>query len=181
MWAEFCDDRVFLSVRMHVWGTTCPNFNKFSVHVAIDCCSVLLWQSCNMLHNSGCVDDVMFSNNGPYGGVTLPQQPRRTVVYVLTPLLRGISCVCPSRRRAPRLDESSFKGFRRRSMQCTIALLKWVSSRKSFRWQGVLYVVTYIKYGTSLSAALMILQFWGTCAVWAGAHLEKWAPNFIKF
>jgi len=43
-----------------------------------------------MLYTSGFVDDVMFSDNGRYGGVTPPQQTRRKVVYVLTPMLRDI-------------------------------------------------------------------------------------------
>ena len=49
--------------------------------------------SCNMSCTSGFVDDVMFSYDGPCGGVTLPQQPRCNVVHGLTPLLRGTGCI----------------------------------------------------------------------------------------
>ena len=36
--------------------------------------SVLLWRRCNTLCASGVVDDVIFSHNEPYGGLTLRQQ-----------------------------------------------------------------------------------------------------------
>jgi len=42
---------------------------------------------------SGFAEDVVLFYSGPYDGVTLPQQPRCSVVHRLTPLLRGISCV----------------------------------------------------------------------------------------
>ena len=35
----------------------------------------------------------MLSYNGPYGGVTPPQQSRCSVVHGLKPLLHGIGCV----------------------------------------------------------------------------------------
>jgi len=44
-----------------------------------------------MLCTSGFVDDVMFSYNGTYGGVTLAaQQPRCNVEHALTTLMHGI-------------------------------------------------------------------------------------------
>jgi len=69
-------------------GNTSPNFTKCMLSVAV----AVAWSSsvggaCNTLCTSGFVDDVMFSHNGPNGGVTLRQQPHFRVVYVLTPLL----------------------------------------------------------------------------------------------
>jgi len=58
-----------------------------------------LWSSfgpplrCNMLCTSGFMDDVMFSFNRLYGGVTLLRQSRCSVVNGITPLLCGIGCV----------------------------------------------------------------------------------------
>jgi len=42
------------------------------------------WLRCNTLYTSGFVDDVKFSYNKPYGGVTLQQQHLCIVAYVLT-------------------------------------------------------------------------------------------------
>jgi len=47
--------------------TTRPNFTEFSVHAACGRGSVLLWRRCDALCTSGCVDNVVFSLNGPYG------------------------------------------------------------------------------------------------------------------
>jgi len=75
--AGYCDENVclwvVLSVHKHIWGTTHPNFTKFSsVLVAFGHDSVLLWQRCNTLCTSGFVDDVIFSCDGASGGVSLP-------------------------------------------------------------------------------------------------------------
>jgi len=48
----------------------------FSAYVACVLGSVLLWRCRNVLYTSGFVDDVMFSCNGPDGGVTLQRRPR---------------------------------------------------------------------------------------------------------
>ena len=58
---------------MHISETTRVNFTKFSVHVAraLGRGSVLFWRRRLAIRcTSGFVDDVMFSHNGPYGGVT---------------------------------------------------------------------------------------------------------------
>ena len=44
--AEYCDEHVCLSVRLHIAKTTLLNFTKFSTHLA--CTSVLLWQQRNV-------------------------------------------------------------------------------------------------------------------------------------
>jgi len=51
---------VCLSVRSHVSKTKCSNFTKFSVHVRLWPCSVLISRPCNTLCTSGFVDDVIF-------------------------------------------------------------------------------------------------------------------------
>ena len=51
---------VCLSVCDHIFGTTCPIFTKFFVHIACDRGSVL-WQHSDMLCISGFVDDVVFA------------------------------------------------------------------------------------------------------------------------
>jgi len=50
---------VCLSLRDHIFGTTCPIFTKFFVHVTYDPGSVLLWWHSDTLHISGFVDDVI--------------------------------------------------------------------------------------------------------------------------
>ena len=50
---------VCLSLRDHIFGTTCPIFTKFFVHVTYDPGSVLLWWRSDTLHISGFVDDVI--------------------------------------------------------------------------------------------------------------------------
>jgi len=45
--------------------------------------SVLRWRCCGMACTSGFVDDVMFSYNGPYGGVALTQQSRCPTTRIL--------------------------------------------------------------------------------------------------
>jgi len=75
---------VCLSVRTQILGTSCPNFTKFSVHVACGGGSVFLWRRCDMLCTSGFVSNV----------VTLPPyQPRSSVVYDLSLLLYDISYI----------------------------------------------------------------------------------------
>jgi len=51
------------------------------VHLTCSYGSVLLWRRCNTLCTSGFVDDVMFSDNGPRGSVTLTQQPSCNIVH----------------------------------------------------------------------------------------------------
>jgi len=86
---------VCLSVREHILftGTRRLSFTKFFVHVAYGRGSVPIRQRCDMSCTSGFVDDVMMSYNRPHGGVTLQQQSRCNVAYVVTPLLRDIGCV----------------------------------------------------------------------------------------
>ena len=65
--AEYCDERVCLSVGLHVcvlsvhdhiFGTTRPIFTNFFVHVTYGLRSVHLWRRSNMLCTSGFVDDI---------------------------------------------------------------------------------------------------------------------------
>ena len=67
MGAEYCDERVCLSVCVFV----CPRlylqnntsiFTKFFVHVTYGCGSVLLWRRRDMLCISGFMDDVIFAH-----------------------------------------------------------------------------------------------------------------------
>jgi len=50
---------VCLSLRDHIFGTTCPIFTNFFVHVTYDPGSVLLWWHSDTLHISCFVDDVI--------------------------------------------------------------------------------------------------------------------------
>ena len=103
--AKCCDEpSVCPSVRTDISATTRPNFAKFSVHIACSRGSVLLRRRFDTLRTSGFVIDVMISSNGPYGGVTLRQQPRWDIVS-------GLRCVLRGRRRAPRPDESFVYGM----------------------------------------------------------------------
>jgi len=52
-----------LSVRNHIFRTTCPIFTKFFLDVAYGRGSVLLWRHSNILCISSFVDDVMFAYN----------------------------------------------------------------------------------------------------------------------
>jgi len=72
---------------MHISKTMHPNFTKYSARAACSCGSVFLWRRCNALCTSAFVNGVMIPGNGPYGGVTLPQQRRCGVVHGLTHLL----------------------------------------------------------------------------------------------
>ena len=45
-----------------MFGTACPIFTKFSVHVTSGRGSVLLWRRSDMLRISGFVDDVIFAH-----------------------------------------------------------------------------------------------------------------------
>jgi len=67
---------VWLFVYTHMLGTICPNFTKFSVHVADGRGLILFWQCYNTLCTSSFVDGhVLLYYNGPCGDVMLPQQP----------------------------------------------------------------------------------------------------------
>jgi len=94
---------------------TSPNFTKFSAAVHG---SVIHWR--RTLRTSGFVDDAVFNYNGIYSGVMLVQQTHRSVVH--TP--RQPCCVLvasfPSRRRAPRLDESILQGVPWQSVRWTV-------------------------------------------------------------
>ena len=66
------DDRVCLSVRQHISGTTRPIFTKLFMYVTHVHGSVFLWRRCDRLCISGFMDDfddVMFAHNGPYAAV----------------------------------------------------------------------------------------------------------------
>jgi len=56
-----------IAARSHISTTTRPNFMKFSVHVTLSHGSILRSEQWNTLCTSGFVDDVMFSDDGPYG------------------------------------------------------------------------------------------------------------------
>jgi len=74
---------VSVCFHMHVSRIPRPVFIQLSVSVAWVYRSV--WWRCNTLCTSGFVDDVMFSNNWHYVGVTVPQQPRCNIEHGLTP------------------------------------------------------------------------------------------------
>jgi len=62
--AEYCDERVCLSVclRDHIFGTACPIFTEFLVHVIHGSGSVFLWRRSDSLCTSGFMDDVIFAH-----------------------------------------------------------------------------------------------------------------------
>jgi len=66
--AEYCDERVCLSlcvclsVRDHIFGTTCPIFTNFFARVTSGSGSVLLWRRSDMLCTSGFMDNVIFAD-----------------------------------------------------------------------------------------------------------------------
>ena len=64
---KYCDQRVCMSVHLHISKMSRPNFTNFSVRVTSGRGSVLLSWQCNMLCTSGFVDDVVLAHNGPYG------------------------------------------------------------------------------------------------------------------
>jgi len=70
--ANYCDEYICLSVRLHNLKTTGPNFTKCFLHGALlpiaMARSVLLWRSCNKLCTSSIVDDVIFWHNGSTKG-----------------------------------------------------------------------------------------------------------------
>jgi len=53
---------VCFSVRDDIFGTTCPIFNKFFVHVTCGRGSVLLCRRSGILCTSGFTDDVIFAH-----------------------------------------------------------------------------------------------------------------------
>jgi len=63
--AEYCDDRVCLSVRDHISGTTDPIFTEFFMHVTHDRGSVLLWRRDDMLGKKGKVFPYSLPSVGP--------------------------------------------------------------------------------------------------------------------
>ena len=68
--AEYCDDRVCLSVFVclsaseHISRTARPIFAKFFAHTAYGRDSVIFWRRCDMFCTSGFMNDVMFARNG---------------------------------------------------------------------------------------------------------------------
>ena len=81
--AKYCNQFVHLSVCLsvcvsvclhlceHISGTTGPIFTKLVVQIPCGRGSVFLWRRCDMLCNSGFMDDVMFGRSGPYGDAWL--------------------------------------------------------------------------------------------------------------
>jgi len=69
----------------------------------------------------------VFFYSGPYGGMTLPQQFRWTVVNQVTPCCMVLIATSPRRQQVPRLDESFVHGVPGRSLRRTIALVKLVN------------------------------------------------------
>jgi len=111
----YSDQRVCMSICLYVRisKATRPKFTKFSSHVVRGRSSVLLQVTTIALCTSGFVDDVTFCCTGLHGGVTLPQQSRRCVAYVLT-LLAVYSALVASRpRRRLRTSSPSSKPWRR--------------------------------------------------------------------
>jgi len=89
-----------LHSRKHISETKCT----FAIFTKFLCTyrrgSVLLWQHCHTLY--------LLPIYGSFESISVPLQRvtslrRRAQIM---PLLRYIGCVCPRRRRAPRLDES---------------------------------------------------------------------------
>ena len=66
-----------MSIRSHISKTTCPDFIKFSVHVAR--AHALIWRQCNTLCTSGFVDDVMFSHRRGENGRMLKVAHRGSI------------------------------------------------------------------------------------------------------
>jgi len=81
-------------------------------HVFYNYGLVFLWQRCNTLCSSGCVDDIIFS----CCSVTLPQQSRCNAVYVLHLCCVVLLLSCPRLRQVLRLDEYFVRGVLGRSM-----------------------------------------------------------------
>ena len=79
---------VWLSVREHISWTAGPIVTDFFVHIPCGHGSVLLWQRCDTLCTSCCMDDVAFGRSGPYvdawraSGVAIP---RRSLWYLWMP------------------------------------------------------------------------------------------------
>jgi len=66
--AKYHDQHNCMSVCLSAHISQTPhikNFTRLSVHVTCGRGSVLLGWQCNMSHTSSCVDDVIFSYNGP--------------------------------------------------------------------------------------------------------------------
>ena len=62
---KYCDERVCLfACPLAYLKNIRANFTKFSVHVILDCCSMLFLRHWSTLCTSGFVDDVMFCHNG---------------------------------------------------------------------------------------------------------------------
>jgi len=99
--AEYCVEHVRMSVCLyvsceHIPETGCPNFTKFSAHIAyggglLKQSLVLISQHCNTLRVSG----LWMMSCFLIMGVMLPQQPHRSLVHGLMPLLHGIGYVLP--------------------------------------------------------------------------------------
>ena len=80
---------VCLSVCMHISGTTCPNFTKFSVYV--DCTvawslfgSIAIHSTLPLLWMTFCYPTM------DSGGIMLQWQLHCGIVYIITPLLQDI-------------------------------------------------------------------------------------------
>jgi len=73
LFVEYCVEPVCLSVCLCLSTNISQTSSKYG--------SVVLCRRCNTLCTSGFADDVMFSYSGPYGGVTLLQQPHCSTVH----------------------------------------------------------------------------------------------------
>jgi len=82
-----------LSVHKHSSETIRPNFTKFFVHVACGSVTVACPTLLQQVKSSSFVNNVIFSYNQHYGGMTLLQKPWCNVVHGLSPLLYGIGCI----------------------------------------------------------------------------------------
>jgi len=103
---EYRHERVCMSVREHISGTTRPTFTKlFFVHDTHSRGSVILWLRCDTSCTSGSMKDVIFAHNWRYGGMSISLR-RVTSLLDNTP-----AAPCWLRQRwAPRLDESIVQG-----------------------------------------------------------------------
>jgi len=126
--AEYCDERVCVSVRReHISGTTRPS-SPNCVHVALP--MVVAWSGRLAALRYVMYFPVLWTTsyshiNGPRGGMSIPLQrvtSFRRRAQANASAARLVAS-CPRRRQAPRLDESIVQGVPRWSLQYTIALL----------------------------------------------------------
>jgi len=108
--AECCDERVCLWVSVCLQGY----FKNQEVWCMLPMVVAWFFSGGIAIHYvlPSFVDGIMFSCNGRYGGVMLPQQACFSAVCIIIPLLRvWYWLFYPRWQQAPRLDESFVHGF----------------------------------------------------------------------